>query len=344
MSLNQFLVKLAFSNFFLVSSYSFLALHTLFIHEAHSKELKTAVYIGFGLYNGLQVGGVWAIKKLFGEVGLNRYFFLSLRLIASVLLFIATPISIITSYLLFGLSSASYFKISREYLKDLNNSDGPKLSNPYVVFSISTNLSFVVMPFLGSMILEFNHFVLLGVSLNIMMSFTSFYLFPKYSHSSKQIEKESASVGMPLIRTDFFRLLFTLLPYAVMITLPPLKAKEAGLSSEYSSYLYTINGLAVVLIQVFLSRSELLKFSFKKYDLTCVIATVCFVSSYFLSYQWFVMTFVIWSIVETYQIPSLEYLLFGERNYSEGLINRLLIIDAFVCVIGPVLNTLLIAG
>jgi hypothetical protein len=48
--------KLLLSNLFFVSSYALLALHTLFIHQDKGSQLKDAVYLGFGIFNALQVG------------------------------------------------------------------------------------------------------------------------------------------------------------------------------------------------------------------------------------------------------------------------------------------------
>lgn len=338
--MNKLLLRLSISNFFFVSTYVFLGYHTLFIHRNYGSDLKDAVYLGFGIFNALQIGGVWIIQTFLKSFGFSRGFIFLTRLVASLLIFVNHPVAIVVAYTLYGLSSAAYFKKSRDTMKELVLERKISLSNPFIIFSITTNIAIIIMPLFGSYILSLEKFMIVAVLINVFMAFIGLWFFaestenegPSVPKVSKPNDYEALHIGDPL------RIVMSLLPYTIMVTLPPIKVAEAGLDSKYSSYLYTINGIIVVVAQVFLSKTKAYKFGVLKYDISCLLSVLCCVASYYLDYKYFLVVFGIWSLLESYQIPGIEYLLFQERKYEEKLLNRLLVIDSIVCLGGPMIN------
>ncbi len=304
--------------------------------------MKEAVYLGFGIFNAIQVGGVWIIQTFLKSFGFTRGFIFLTRLAASLLIFVNHPVAIVLAYILYGVSSAAYFKKSRDAMKELILERKISLSNPFIIFSITTNIAIIIMPLFGSYILSLDKFMDVAVLINVSMAFIGLWVFAESAENSvsseakvnKHSEYEALHLGDPL------RIIMSLLPYTIMVTLPPIKVAEAGLDSQYSSYLYTINGIIVVLAQVFLSKTKAYKFGLLKYDVSCLLSVLCCTASYYVDYKFFLVIFGVWSLLESYQIPGIEYLLFQERKYDEKLLNRLLVIDSIVCLGGPLINTI----
>ncbi len=340
--LNKSVACLIISNFLFVSAYVFLGYHTLFIHKNSADELKNAVYLGFGIFNALQVGGVWLIKVIFREAGFNKFVICIFRALACILILSNNQILIITAYILFGLSSAAYFKKSRELIKFFVQDKQVSLSNPFIIFSITTNLAIIFMPLLGSYVLTVDRFKYIAIPLNIIMVLLSIWLLDnKETKTNLNEAKETPTVLIEELHfLDPFRIVMVLAPYMIMVTLPPIKIIEAGLESKYSSYLYTLNGVIVVLVQIFLANTKVYDFNIKKFDISCLLAFGCCLASYYAGYELFFIIFSVWSVIESYQIPGIEYLLFQKRNYSEKLLSRLLIVDSMVCLCGPIINTM----
>jgi hypothetical protein len=278
------------------------------------------------------------------EFGFSRYFIFISRLIAVTLLFVANPSIIVLAYTLFGLSSAGFYKVSREFMKNILKETETKLHNPYIIFSISTNLAFIMMPLAGSFLLKQSLQPALLLISNLILCVCGYLIYPLLfakkdnSLTKEEPTQETQNSYEKIQWTDSLRLISFLLAYSIMITLPPGKVSKEGLGSEYSAYFYTINGIIIVLSQTLLANNRIMRFSFLKFDLLSIVALISIPTAIYSNYTIFLIAFTIWTLTEAYQMPAIEYLLFSKRNYSEKTISRLLVLDSLICLMGPLIT------
>ncbi len=337
--------SLFISNLTFVATYTLLATHVLFLHGSASSEVKSSVYIGLGIFNALQVGGIWILQTLFGDFAFRKMFIVTTRLLAIVLILLNNQTAIIISYTLFGLSSASFYKISRNVLKDINLQDVKNLKNPFLIFSLSTNIAFMTMPIIGSFLIDKTNIYYSGILINISLLLISIYQMSKVNiigNQEAQIKSSTIENTESFQFFDAVRIVMIFMPYTIMMTIPPLKAISLGLNSQASSLIYTVNGFVVIAIQLTLSKTKFFDFTIKRFDASILIASIVCLLAIFSSWHQFILLYIIWTITESYQIPALEYLLFSKRKYTSQTINRVLVIDSMTCLLGPIIGSNLI--
>lgn len=338
MTSKKFFKNLIFSNFFFISSYSLLGLNVLFFPE--NKGLTSSIYFGMSIFGATQIGGVWLVSLLNENLTFSYYFMFLLRILGTTIFCFPNLYTIPISFFLLGLSNSLYYKQSRKILSlflEKENKSAPKY---YTLFSITTNLSFIIMPLLGVFIIKSSHYIFTGNLVSTLLAFIGITFFKKiYNEKSLRLEKENnendKKNNLSILILDALRLLGFLFPYAFMMAFIAIKASNLNLSTEYSASLYSANGLIVVIFQLISLNKEHFKYSLKKYDVSCILALSFLILIIFSNYWGMVLLFCAWSLLEAYQLPHIEYHLFNARKYSGKTINHFLVLDALICFIGP---------
>jgi hypothetical protein len=334
---------LALANFLFVSSYGLLGLNAIFFPLNQVESLQQSVYLGLGLFGATQVGAAWFLDRIAIGLSVSQSLLVAGRLLGAGLLLIPNIFTIPIGYLLFGLSSAIFYKRSRKQLAQHLSSVQAFDASPYTIFSLTTNIAYMVAPLAGSLLLNFSNFYFIGGAINIALALISILTYRAADKVMPlaNINEKSAQANMAFDAKEFFedvlRLTGLILPYAIVMALIPIKVNSLSLSSSHSSVLFSLNALIVVVFQLALSRLKLFKYNVRRYDFSLIVSTALCGLAIFGNYFWMVVAIALWSFFEAYQLPSVEYHLFKMRTYSDERLNQLLGIDAVVCFAGPFL-------
>jgi hypothetical protein len=339
--------RLAGSNFLFVSAYTLLGPHALFLHNYPASE-QSWIYLGMSFFGASQIGGIWLLSLLNSGAEKSISLMMALRIASLLLLYVPYAPVISLSLLFFGLSHAIYYKVSRQYLSELIRNNDENSRNGYLLLSLSTNLSYILITSLGSWLILKNIGLVAGIPISILTLILAYFTFgrryiPALPTDAPLSNIPSADLSPEMLKShpvvkDALRFLGFILPYTYILALIPIKVRDAGLSSSFNSTLIATNSIIVVTFQIVsVKLKTLTTFSQKTYDTISIIATTLMVLSSFLDVGIFTVLLILWSFCEAYQLPNIEHMLFSERKYQEKTINRFLFIDAVGCFLGPIL-------
>lgn len=341
----KFIYLLATSNLFFVGSYAFLAIHALFLHDpATTETLKPYIILGMSIFGATQVGGVWLLSLINDRLSTSILFLTVTRLLGIGLLVIPAGWAIVSSLLAFGLSHAAYYKTSRLSLSNILKVSGITSSKSYFLFSLTTNLAYLVLPLMGSKVLSVEYNLMIGSVVTVCLALLGIFILSKsLKIGSSAVNVASANevvveskVNKKELTLDILRFAGFVLPYTIMMAIIPIKTAAAGLPAVYNSIFLGFNSAIIIAYQLLGLKFKLTEYSTKKYDVYTIIASVITLTCLWLNIWLIVPLFIVWSICESYQMPNLEYHLFSKRTYSSKVINNILALDAIFCFLGPI--------
>ncbi len=333
--------KYLFSNFIFTGIYAIISYSLSF--SKPFEFFSAHMLLCYGIYNSLQVGGMWVLESILGTYTYKKFTILGLRLIAILALMASVffhPLVYI-SFMFFGLSAANFYGATRRSLsQDIINSNLNKSQNYFLAFSLSTNFAFMLFPWLGGLLVNISFYFELITILLISFLLLTFISLPKLSESINLKSDNKKELNyQPLEWYDLVRLLCFLLTYGIMMTIIPGKIDSLAVDSMYSGLPYTINGGLIILTQLIGIKSHIFKFSFIKMEIINWLAVTFTILAYFSSNTYFFFTmFILWTLCESYQLPAIEELLFSIRKYYPKTLSRILVIDGIISLIAPLIN------
>ncbi len=325
-------VNITVSNFLFIGSYALIGPMLLFFPESSNVEIRNKIIFGMALFSASQFGGVYFLDLVNKRFSTSKNLLNILRIFSICLAPIDAGVAKLFSLLSFGFSQSIFYKISRNSAKEYGK-------NIFLLLSISTNLCYFIFPFIGSKLLT-----LAGkwpmVIISLILYLISYLIYPKTPNRNDEIDmsKRNLENDSSIILLDYFRIIGFVLPYSIIMSFITVKVSYLELTPTISSYLLSLNALIVILIQLLgLKQGRYLNFSQKKYDVITAISVV--IPFLLISNNIYIFFFVVmvYSILESYQMPNIEKLFFQIRKYDGKQINKLLLIDSFGCFLGPIL-------
>lgn len=324
------------SNFLFNSSYTIIFLHPFFY--LRDADLSVAIVLGMAVFGSLQVGGFFILESVAKKYSTSLEVMLLMRALATVLLAIPRADCILVGFALLGFSHSMFFVGSRMSLGRLKASD-----NTFFKLSLSTNLAYLIMPGIGALIIKYWSLPYVALVFSLMFSIGSYRLL-KQAQSSEALTAEDDNAGHEnaiSVRTiiyDCVLFAFFVLPYTIMMSLVSIKTFLAGYDATYSSMLFSVNSIVVIAflfayIGVNL-RGDVI--NMRSYLAISLLASALCVGGLFAGYAAFVCIFIVWSICEAYQGPTIEEHVFSTRRYSKKQLKWIVGVDGVCSFIGPV--------
>jgi MFS family permease len=324
------------SNFLFNSSYTIIFLHPFFY--LRDADLSVAIVLGMAIFGSLQVGGFFILELFAKKYSTSLEVMLLMRGLATVLLAIPRADCILIGFALLGLSHSMFFVGSRMSLGRLKASD-----NTFFKLSLSTNLAYFIMPGIGALIIKYWSLPYVALVFSLMFSMGSYRLL-KQAQSSEALIAEDDNAGYEnaiSVRTiiyDCVLFAFFVLPYTIMMSLVSIKTFLAGYDATYSSMLFSVNSIVVIAF-LFAYMGVNLRgdvINMRSYLAISLLASALCVGGLFAGYAAFVCIFVVWSICEAYQGPTIEEHVFSTRKYSKKQLKWIVGVDGVCSFIGPV--------
>lgn len=355
--------RLTLANFLQVFPFCLVIVHGLFLRGGLKDEHHWAIVFSMGLYSALQVGGVWLISWLPRRLLTETYFWNALKVLGALFYLVDNSFFIILGSGLIGLSQALFYRFSRQMVSHYWKKDPAEIDHVYTLMALALNLAFLILPITGALLVQyFSTANLMGVSVFLSMAGVLLINGEKshWQDDSQSLEKKvevkpSASSGAILVPqlnirellADLFYLGSFVIPYGIMMALIPLKTKASGMSIETNGQLFSLN--AFVVISVLVTKTFFMKVSLERLDLTKNLRSMSFMAwllvllSGLAPLKGLVFFFVLWSLLEALQLPTIERHLFSNRTYSPQWLDRILVIDALGSFAAPLLASTLIS-
>lgn len=354
--------RLFLANFMQVFPFCLVLVHGVFLRGGTNNEYQWAIVFSMGLYSALQVGGVWLISWIPRNILTETYFWNALRVSGGILYLIDNSFLIILGAGLLGLSQALFYRFSRQMVSNFWKNNPNEIDNVYTLMALALNISFLILPLASAELIKyFSTSVLMGVA--ILISIGGIYLINnakeywqiechKSENSDSHLKNLSIAnfqtdLNLRNIITDLFYLGSFVIPYGIMMALIPLKTKALGLGIDTNGKLFSLN--AFIVIAVLILKSSVAKASLVKLDLTENLSSMSFfawalvILSGFVSLNWMVFSFLLWSMLEALQLPTLERHIFSKRSYPPKWIDRILVVDALGSFVAPLFASILIS-
>lgn len=354
--------RLSLANFLQVFPFCMVLVHGVFLRGGMNNEYQRAIIFSMGLYSALQVGGVWLISWLPRKILTETYFWNALRVVGGIFYLFDNSFLIILGAGMIGLSQALFYRFSRKLVSEFWKNNPNEIDQVYTLMALALNISFLILPLAGAELVKyFSTSILMGVA--ILFSIVGVFLisgvqehwqidYLNSKNSEVELSKSNATnIETPLylrnVIIDLFYLGSFVIPYGIMMALIPLKTKALGMGIDTNGKLFSLN--AFIVITVLILKSSVAKASLAKLDLTknlnsmSIFAWVLVILSGFVSLNWLVFSFLLWSILEAIQLPTLESHIFSKRSYPPKWIDRILVIDALGSFVAPLFASILIS-
>ncbi|OFZ15367.1 MAG: hypothetical protein A2Z20_06865 [Bdellovibrionales bacterium RBG_16_40_8] len=355
-------LRLSLANFLQVFPFCLVLVHGVFLRGGLNNEYHWAIVFSMGLYSALQVGGVWLISWMPRRVLTETYFWNALRVLGGVFYLVDNSFLIILGAGLIGLSQALFYRFSRQMVSNFWKSNQTEVDQVYTLMALALNIAFLILPVTGAALIKyFSTSILMGVA--ILFSIAGVLLIKGaqdhwrgdcqnnedhvvQSKNSNEVISET-KLNLREVFEDLFYLGSFVIPYGIMVALIPLKTKASGMSIDTNGKLFSLN--AFVVISVLIIKSFFAKASLSKLDLTKSLSSMSFISwilvilSGLAPLNWLVLAFVVWSLFEALQLPTIERHIFSNRSYSSKWVDRILVIDALGSFAAPLFASMLIS-
>lgn len=353
--------RLSLANFFQVFPFCLVLVHGIFLRSGKDNEYQWAVVFSMGLYSAIQVGGVWLISWIPRRFLSKTNFWNALRVIGGISYLVDNSFFIIAGAGLIGLSQALFYRFSRQLVSVHWKNNPIEIDQAYTLMVLALNISYLIIPIAGAELIKYFSlstlmmiaifFSIAGTSL-ISKFQISWQIQSQNNYNNIQMKKTNLVSLQPKpnlwdVTTDLFYLGSFVVPYGIVMALIPLKTKALGMNADTNGKLFSLN--AFIVIVALLSKAFFAKPYLDKIDLTkklnsmSVLAWVLVFLSGLASLRWLVLAFVLWSILEALQLPTLERHIFSKRTYSQEWVDRILFVDAFGSFVAPLLASVLIS-
>ena len=354
--------RLFFANFFQVFPFCLVLVHGVYLRAGINNEFHYAIVVSMGLYSALQVGGIWLISWLPRRTLTDPHLWIFLRVLGCIFYLIDNSIFIILGAGFLGLSQALFYRFSRKMVSNYWKNDPDEAGNVYTLMALALNISFLILPITGAALVKHIStptimftamlFSILGVLL--IRSQQEYWIENEMHDDIYQISPNENTNNSTKSNLNFRELILDIyylgsfvVPYGIMMALIPLKSKTLGLSIDTNGKLFSLN--AFIVISILLVKTFFLKAKLSNIDLTknlsliSAFAWVLTLLSAFASLNWLIFTFVLWSLLEALQLPTIEKHLFFNRQYTSKWLDRILVVDAFGSFTAPLLASMLIS-
>ncbi len=324
------------SNFLFNSSYTIIFLHPFFY--LRDADLSVAIVLGMAVFGSLQVGGFFILESIAKKYSTSLEVMLLMRAAATVLLAIPRADCILVGFALLGFSHSMFFVSSRMSLGRLKAS-----GNTFFKLSLSTNLAYLIMPGVGALIIKYWSMPYVALVLSLLFSVGSYRILKHAQSGETQITEDvdadhESAIRIRTIINDCILFTLFVLPYTIMMSLVSIKTFLVGYDATYSSILFSANSIVVIAflfayIGVNL-RGDVI--NMRGYVSISLLACALCIGGLFAGYTAFVLIFIVWSICEAYQGPTIEEHIFSARKYPKSQLKWIVGVDGICSFIGPV--------